>query len=390
MNKTKKRPLSECTTEPLTKKARTYRLDRKTLNEQQSLLSAQACVSSLTSTVGTSTGWEFLMGDQTLPDRGRSASPSKRDWDTAQTSSAPSTTTRTSQRSVKIPVPPSKRGSKSQTGSPKKTFTELPAAVIPILTLDLRGSATKPIPSVITKLRDELLSGLETGYIPESCQRELSVVDPAEYSTITPQMQTQTIAVEYLTTIKDNTVERKADYALGFNPSDPEVEEIFDMSIKLKQPMSHMADVYTMHTVMVAGFEVKSKDGSESEALVQIQTWSAALHSDMHQIIEKALHIRAAENLIPNEIQVMAMPTIGCLVIGHNWQFYIMARMPSVRSVKQGGVPQVICVPVPQLEASTKTFRGVFKLIKILGRISAWAEQTYWPWLKKEVLDSLE
>ena len=103
-----------------------------------------------------------------------------------------------------------------------------------------------------------------------------------------------------------------------------------------------MTDVYTMHTAMIAGIKFKSKDGIESEAMVQIQTWSAALHSHMYQLIERTLCVRAAEDPMPSEVQITALPTIGYIAAGHNWQFYIITRIPSVRSVTQNGDPQTV------------------------------------------------
>ena len=140
------------------------------------------------------------MSDPRITARGRNKSSRKHGLNTDQASSMLSTTTETSDSSIKKPVLPSKNMLEEE---PKKTFTALPAAVIPIITLNGRGSATKPIPPVIFKLRETLSSGLEPAYIPDLCKIEiiappmnkylwiqhyLSVIDPIEYSTITPEV----------------------------------------------------------------------------------------------------------------------------------------------------------------------------------------------------------
>ncbi|MCJ1403768.1 hypothetical protein MMC11_006991 [Xylographa trunciseda] len=172
--------------------------------------------------------------------------------------------------------------------------------------------------------------------------------------------------LNHFTTVRDNAIGRQADYALGSNSSDLETEDLIDMSVELKPTMSHKADVYTMHMVTVADDEL--------EALISVQTVSAAIHAHMHQLFsEDALHTSSRETLAERDTSC-GTTNHWWHRLGHNWQFYIMWRMPSECSIEQSGVAQVICVPVPQLEASTKTFRGVFKLIKILGRIATWAE----------------
>ena len=48
---------------------------------------------------------------------------------------------------------------------------------------------------------------------------------------------------------------------------------------------------------------------------------------------------------------------------------------------------QYIEGPIEGVAANTMTYYGVFKLIDLIGRVSAYAEAVYWPWLCDEILE---
>ncbi|KAH9204607.1 hypothetical protein DL95DRAFT_113993 [Leptodontidium sp. 2 PMI_412] len=91
-------------------------------------------------------------------------------------------------------------------------------------------------------------------------------------------VQTQAISSSLLPTHTSTSFAKKADLALAFSLSHPEVFHALE-PIQTQYPdlcLSQMEDAYTMRVPPVAGVEVKERGGSYNEATVQLGVWCAA------------------------------------------------------------------------------------------------------------------
>ncbi|KAM3068374.1 hypothetical protein ACMFMG_009512 [Clarireedia jacksonii] len=125
-----------------------------------------------------------------------------------------------------------------------------------------------------------------------------------------------------------------------------------------------------MGQALFSGIEVKPGNGGNDEALIQLAVWFAAGLQNLRRFGE--LDERPPEDLYP---------TVGWTVIGHDWYTYIVYTT-------QGNEKDVVNVIGPWRVANTDTrdVVGVFKVLRLLKRAIAFAEDKYWPWLRDEVL----
>ena len=99
-----------------------------------------------------------------------------------------------------------------------------------------------------------------------------------------------------------------------------------------------MSQPPTRNEVIYFGIEVKPDSGASSfEAVIQLLTWTSALHAANHVLIERALFKRTQGRAPEDKIKITAMPTVGCVVVGHNWSFYLALRTPAERTLEYTG-----------------------------------------------------
>jgi hypothetical protein len=155
------------------------------------------------------------------------------------------------------------------------------------------------------------------------------------------------------------------------------------------QTVSQTTDPFTKRVALFSGIEVKQSNGGNTEALVQLAIWLAAGLEKLSRL--QGLHGEKPDSRV-------LLPAIGWTVIGHDWNLYIafrscfegqdriVSRSHWVFSYLANGSWQYVDGPIESLSASTRTYYGIFKLIDLVRRLSSYAEEEYWPWMKSEIL----
>ncbi|MCJ1431538.1 hypothetical protein MMC27_000891 [Xylographa pallens] len=329
--------------------------------------------------------------------------------------------------------------------SPQKIYVELKDADIPVL--DLAADDSNQVPEAITKLRTGVFKDIHIGYIPESCKSHIQKADPAGYLDIIPSsyradrpednglwefvekfreaaretgaggsdeadwslkvfrpmlqycagsksktmdVTTDDIDLMFAVNVDTGTIENRIDYALCLSIKDPQVERLYKKIRKAQLALSPMFRSPTRDEVIYFGIEVEPTNVAKPfEALLRLLTWTSALHAANHILIERALFNRTRESTSEHEIKITAMPTIGGIVVGHDWSFYFALRTPAERTLGYVGDDIKVCNvgPLPALTCSTMSYEGIFKLIHVLKKINEWGVNTYWPWLRDDVLN---
>jgi len=176
-------------------------------------------------------------------------------------------------------------------------------------------------------------------------------------------------------TPKNYRVQRKADYAFSFHRNTPHVSEIYDKLYLagLGDTISHTMDANTKRLSLFSGIEVKQENGGKDEALAQLAIWLVAGLENVRRLGE----IGQKRRYLGEELS----PTVGWTVIGHDWHTYIAHR------ANQDGRDTINIVgPWRLAAADTRDVYGVFKLLRLVKRAAEFASDSYWPWLKGEVL----
>lgn len=147
-------------------------------------------------------------------------------------------------------------------------------------------------------------------------------------------IQTQSISSSLIPVSTTTSFAKKADLALAFSLSHPEVLRTLE-PIHTRCPelnLSQMEDAYTMRVPLVAGVEVKEPGGSYSEATVQLGVWCAAGLEKLRRLREEAHERRTNEALeVDNppsgeggvERDEELPPFVGWTVVGHDWKFHV-------------------------------------------------------------------
>ncbi|KAE8316672.1 hypothetical protein BDV41DRAFT_561966 [Aspergillus transmontanensis] len=170
-------------------------------------------------------------------------------------------------------------------------------------------------------------------------------------------------------------VNRKLDFTFAFSLQDRRIKEIHDTFLRSLpgQTVSHTTDPFTKRVALFSGVEVKQPDGSSMEALVQLSIWLSAG-------LEKLSQLR---NLQGHEFDLL--PTLGWTVMGHEWRLHF-----AFKGCFEGQEETYLDGPTEILTATTRTFYGIFKLIDLVHRVSAYAEEVYWPWMSSKILTPLD
>lgn len=206
--------------------------------------------------------------------------------------------------------------------------------------------------------------------------------------------QTQTIEPSFLPSLPTTSlaIAKKADLALAFSPYDQNIGPIIQsyLSRNPGSTLSQMQDAYTSLIPLVCGLEVKQAGGDSNEGLTQLAIWATAG-------LEKVEQLRRSSpgNGRPRMIQ----PVVGIVVVGHTWDFYIVWREETGRTVSYTPLVlairgigklklrwQVVQGPHAALACGTGSYYDIFVLYKVLSRLRTWLSQKYWPWYRDEVL----
>jgi hypothetical protein len=145
---------------------------------------------------------------------------------------------------------------------------------------------------------------------------ESDLVDYAPSMLNVRSIQTQTISSSLIPISTTTSFAKKADLALAFSLSHPEVLRTLE-PIHTRCPelsLSQMEDAFTMRVPLVAGVEVKEPGGSYSDATVQLGVWCAAGLEKLRRLREEARERRT------NEAADVDEPPS---VVGHDWKFHV-------------------------------------------------------------------
>lgn len=135
-----------------------------------------------------------------------------------------------------------------------------------------------------------------------------------------------------------------------------------------------MTDSCTRHVCMLAGIEVKRAAGKIEEAQAQAFTWLGAGIISLNKLRG------SLENRPENGKR---LPLFGWTVVGHKWEAYMAYDCgPPSAGVQIVG-------SIQSLNGSTENIANVFHLLKVLHLVKQYAKDTYWPWLKADLLDPL-
>ncbi|MCJ1474510.1 hypothetical protein MMC13_003168 [Lambiella insularis] len=319
-------------------------------------------------------------------------------------------------------------------------------AVIPTLYLTL--DREKEIPSIVFDVKDQLTRDIDVKFIPESCRIRLEQEIPRGFRDIKKEafrpdepgdeglwvevekifgnakdcfrnvqdeanwrvrvvnkvselcegptifgqdVTTQEYASEFLPYDPVGEIRMKIDWAMFLRKTaSQEVSSIYKKFKTARLALSPFSMEMSKYMLSLMGIEIKKPEGGDAVyALAQLENFSYAVHACQWPLVESALGKLAKEATPRNEITIM--PTIGCIIVGHDWSFFISLRVPVNRTLGYTGDTKVLCVgPILALNANTRSQENILKLIKIVKRICEWGESTYWPWFRDEVLAHVE
>lgn len=203
-------------------------------------------------------------------------------------------------------------------------------------------------------------------------------------------IQTQAISSSLLPTHTSTSFAKKADLALAFSLSHPEIFRTLE-PIHIQCPelsLSQMEDAYTMRVPLVAGVEVKERGGSYNEAIVQLGVWCAAGLEKLRRLREegykKRTRARGEMDEPPRiegetEEERELPPLVGWTVVGHEWKLHIVW--------KDGSGKVTVLGPWRVLNAGTESHAEILVLLALIRRVERWVRGVYWPWLRGNVLD---
>lgn len=233
-------------------------------------------------------------------------------------------------------------------------------------------------------------------------------------------IQTQAISSSLLPTHTSTSFAKKADLALAFSLSHPEVFRTLE-PIHAQYPelsLSQMDDAYTMRVPLVAGVEVKERGGSYNEAIVQLGVWCAAGLEKLRRLREERHEKRTRErgsevDELPRgeseaEERLELPPFVGWTVVGHEWKLHVVWKDEDGNVVSlsfcvcdwlacfTGKEKKVLIViiqtvlgPWRVLNAGTGSHSEILVLLALIRRVERWVRDVYWPWIKGSVLDGL-
>ncbi len=119
---------------------------------------------------------------------------------------------------------------------------------------------------------------------------------------------------------------------------------------------------------IVISIETKKRGGDQEEAELQIGTWHAAQWKWLSRLSADAGG------------SLEALPFLPALVVnGHEWSFAATTRDQ-----------QRTILWLDRSFGSTTSALGVYKIVWGLQRLARWAEDTYWPWFKANILHGRE
>ncbi len=186
--------------------------------------------------------------------------------------------------------------------------------------------------------------------------------------------QTQSISKSCLQTSEDEAFpSKKADFAIAFSPSHPDVQKEYDALYSeggVRPSLSQMNDVYTTTLALYLGAEVKKFGGDEVEARGQCFQWLGAGVKKLRDLIDST---------------EVTLPLLGWVIVGHRWELFM--------AIGKGNDPNdevTVFGPIRGCTIETWSYFGAFKLLRLMERIKHWARKTYWPWYYKAVIEPLK
>jgi len=132
--------------------------------------------------------------------------------------------------------------------------------------------------------------------------------------------------------------------------------------------INHTDLFFLLSRPLAVSIETKKRGGKEEEAELQMGTWHAAQWKLLSRLVSNAGG--ALETL----------PFIPAIVVqGHEWSLGATTRENN----------QTI-LWLERRFGSTTSALGVYQIVWGLQRLARWAEDTYWPWFRKNALGIVE
>lgn len=147
-------------------------------------------------------------------------------------------------------------------------------------------------------------------------------------------IQTQTINPDLLPKHTSQSFQKKADIALGFSPSHPDVAPAL-RSFTQSNPdvaISQMLDTFADEVPLACGIEVKRNGGDSCEASAQLGLWCAA---GLERLRTLCLDLDT-EGLHQEDLP----PMVGWTVVGHEWKLCISWKD------RDGSVVSIAYIPI--------------------------------------------
>ena len=129
--------------------------------------------------------------------------------------------------------------------------------------------------------------------------------------------------------------------------------------------LSQMIDAYTGLIPMACAIEVKHSAGNMEEATIQYRVWAAAGLAKLKELFNGA---------------TLLQPLLGWTVVGHKWTLYISWKLDNGEVVVYG--------PWDEFRCGTGSYKGIFKLLHLIGEVGKWLETEYWTWFRDSVLSA--
>lgn len=153
---------------------------------------------------------------------------------------------------------------------------------------------------------------------------------------------------------------KRVDYAFSLDDDDEVVSQVLQ-EFKGKCPHTKAGILTTpcsANTPLFSGVEVKARSADEAEAFIQLCIFLSSVLNKYRQISGRD-----------------PPPVPGLIAKGHDWRVYL-SWMENGRVFVNGPLR------LQGMEPNTQNLHGIFILLELCHRISAYGKKTYWPWIK--------
>lgn len=174
--------------------------------------------------------------------------------------------------------------------------------------------------------------------------------------------------------INSSSNARRVDFCLAFTIPDDIKRHLVRNEIRLNQT-DYMPVEYD---AIVMSIETKSATAANSaEGLRQLSTWAQAQITRLRQLLKEFGR--------GGTVDIPAMPML--LVEGHVWKFVCFKDNDggNTEEISKGGTFYHSDIGF----GNTETLLDACKVVKSLRMFAEWAEQSWWPWLKREIVDGI-